>query len=147
VGRITVNASRLQGIDVPPELVPLAIDEFPAVFVAAACADGVTRISGAAELRHKESDRIATMVAGLKALGIEVQELADGAVIQGGRLTGGTVHSHGDHRVAMAFAAGAAGASGPVEIRNTANVATSFPGFTRVAGALGLQIAEQHDGV
>ncbi len=142
-GRITVRPAKLQGIRVPPELVPLAIDEFPAVFVAAALAQGETRISGAAELRHKESDRIAVMVAGLRALGVHVDELPDGAVIQGGALQAGAVDSAGDHRVAMAFAAGAVAASGPITIRNTANVATSFPGFANLARRAGMQLEEQ----
>jgi len=143
-GRVTVRPSQLQGIRVPPELVPLAIDEFPAIFVAAALADGETHISGAAELRHKESDRIAVMVAGLRALGVPVEERPDGAVIRGGELHGGTVDSAGDHRVAMAFAAGAVAAQGPVTIRNTANVATSFPGFANLARTVGMQLAEQN---
>lgn len=144
VGRVTVRPAQLQGIRVPPELVPLAIDEFPAVFVAAALAAGETQISGAAELRHKESDRIAVMVAGLRALGVHVDERPDGAVIQGGALHPGTVDSAGDHRVAMAFAAGAVAARGPIRIRNTANVATSFPGFVDLARQAGMQLKE-HD--
>lgn len=145
VGRITVRPSQLRGIEVPPELVPLAIDEFPAVFVAAAFAAGCTRITGAAELRHKESDRIASMASGLRSLGVQIEEQADGAVIHGGGLGAGTVDSAGDHRVAMAFAAGAVAASGPVTILNTDNVATSFPGFARLAQTAGLQIDEQAD--
>ncbi len=129
MGRLIVRPSELHGVAIPPELVPLAIDEFPMVFVAAALARGETIVSGAAELRHKESDRISVMVAGLRALGIEVEELPDGARIQGGRFSGGTIDSRGDHRVAMAFAVGAARAPGPVRILDTANVATSFPGF------------------
>ncbi len=140
VGRLVVRPSELQGVAIPPELVPLAIDEFPMVFVAAALARGETLVSGAAELRHKESDRISVMVAGLRTLGIEVDELPDGARIRGGRFSGGTIDSHGDHRVAMSFAIGAARAAGPVQILDTANVATSFPGFVRQASAVGLVI-------
>ena len=140
VGRLIVRPSELQGVAIPPELVPLAIDEFPMVFVAAALARGETLVSGAAELRHKESDRISVMVAGLRALGIEVDELPDGARIRGGRFSGGSIDSHGDHRVAMSFAIGAARATGPVRILDTANVATSFPGFVGQASAVGLAI-------
>jgi 3-phosphoshikimate 1-carboxyvinyltransferase len=140
VGRLIVRPSELQGVAIPAELVPLAIDEFPMVFVAAALAHGETLVSGAGELRHKESDRISVMVAGLRALGIEVDELPDGARIRGGRFRSGTIDSRGDHRVAMSFAIGAARAAGPVQILDTANVATSFPGFVRQASAVGLAI-------
>ncbi|MBM4220664.1 MAG: 3-phosphoshikimate 1-carboxyvinyltransferase, partial [Gammaproteobacteria bacterium] len=140
VGRLIIRPSQLQGVSIPPELVPLAIDEFPMVFVAAALARGETIVSGAAELRHKESDRISVMVNGLRALGIEVEELPDGARIRGGALSGGTIDSCGDHRVAMSFAIGAARAAGPVRILDTANVATSFPGFVQQAAAVGLAI-------
>jgi 3-phosphoshikimate 1-carboxyvinyltransferase len=140
VGRLIVRPSELQGVAIPPELVPLAIDEFPMVFVAAALARGESLVSGAAELRHKESDRISVMVAGLRALGIEVDELPDGARIRGGSFSSGTIDSRGDHRVAMSFAIGAARAAGPVRILDTANVATSFPDFTRQAAAVGLAI-------
>lgn len=146
VGRLIIRPSDLQGARIPPELVPLAIDEFPMVFVAAALARGETVVSGAAELRHKESDRISVMVAGLRALGIEVEELPDGARIRGGSFSSGTIDSRGDHRVAMAFAVGAARAAGPVRILDTANVATSFPGFVSQAAAAGLAIkAERGD--
>jgi 3-phosphoshikimate 1-carboxyvinyltransferase len=116
------------------------IDEFPALFVAAACAEGATTVRGAEELRVKESDRIAVMAAGLRALGIRVEETPDGAVIEGGGLQGGTVESHGDHRCAMAFAVAGAAARGAVTIRDCANVATSFPDFTRLADACGLAL-------
>jgi 3-phosphoshikimate 1-carboxyvinyltransferase len=113
------------------------IDEFPVLCVAAACAQGATTIRGAAELRVKESDRIATMAAGLRALGIDVQELPDGAVIHGGRLRGGRVDSHGDHRIAMAFAVAAQLADGEVLVGDVANVSTSFPGFDVLARQAG----------
>ncbi|QOJ31485.1 MAG: 3-phosphoshikimate 1-carboxyvinyltransferase [Gammaproteobacteria bacterium] len=142
VGRITVRPSQLRGAVIPPALVPLAIDEFPAVFVAAALADGETVISGAEELRHKESDRIAVMASGLRALGAGIIETADGARIQGGPLGGGEVDSAGDHRIAMAFAVGASCAQGGVRILDTANVATSFPGFAALAQRIGLRIEE-----
>ncbi len=145
VGRITVRPSALRGAVIPPQLVPLAIDEFPAVFVAAALGRGETLISGAAELRHKESDRIGVMVAGLRALGVQVEETPDGARITGGQFNAGTIDSRGDHRVAMAFAAGAVRAKGPLRIRDTANVATSFPGFVALASAAGMNLEECRD--
>jgi 3-phosphoshikimate 1-carboxyvinyltransferase len=146
MARLTVRYAPLQGIEVPAELVPLAIDEFPVLFVAAALAQGTTTISGAAELRHKESDRIGVMAEGLRALGVAVEEFPDGARIQGGRLCGGSVNSHGDHRVAMAFAMAAATADGPVKILDTANVNTSFPGFAEIAAGVGLDIRVVNSG-
>ena len=140
VGRLVIAPSRLRGVEIPPELVPLAIDEFPVIFVAAALAEGETVIRGAEELRHKESDRIRVMADGLHALGVDVQELPDGARIRGGQLQGGTIDSGGDHRVAMSFAVGASRALAPVKILNTANVATSYPGFDTQARAIGLDI-------
>jgi 3-phosphoshikimate 1-carboxyvinyltransferase len=119
------------------------IDEFPALFVAAALAEGTTTVGGAAELRVKESDRIAGMAAGLRALGADVTETADGARIAGGPLRGGAVHSHGDHRVAMSFAVAGLCAQSPVCIGDCANVATSIPGFVDCANACGFAIAEQ----
>jgi 3-phosphoshikimate 1-carboxyvinyltransferase len=140
VGRIIVRPCQLRGAEIRPEIVPLAIDEFPLVFVAAALAKGETVISGATELRHKESDRIRVMAEGLKALGAEIEEHADGAVIRGGKLSAGTIDSGGDHRVAMAFAVGAVAAEGPIRIIDTKNVATSFPGFVESARLIGLDI-------
>jgi len=146
VGRIVARPSSLRGIHIPHEYVALAIDEFPAIFIAAALAEGETVISGAEELRHKESDRIRVMAEGLTQLGVKVVESPDGARITGGGLAGGTVDSVGDHRVAMAFAVGAARASGPVRILNTENVATSFPDFVSQARKLGLQLEAQANG-
>jgi 3-phosphoshikimate 1-carboxyvinyltransferase len=143
VADVEVRPSRLRGIDAPARLVPLAIDELPAFFVAAACASGVTTVTGAAELRVKESDRIAAMVRGLAALGVRAEPRPDGIRIQGGPLAGGTVDSQGDHRVAMSFAIAAPRASGPVEIRDVANVATSFPGFAATARRIGLKIGSE----
>lgn len=140
VADLRVWRSELKGIDVPPALVPLAIDEFPALFVAAALAQGTTRVRGAEELRVKESDRIAVMARGLAAMGVQVAERPDGLLIEGGRLKGGTVDSGGDHRVAMSFAVAASRADQAIEILDVANVATSFPGFETAAAALGLQI-------
>ena len=142
VADLEVRARALTGIDVPPELVPLAIDEFPVLFVAAAAATGTTRVSGAQELRVKESDRIAVMATGLHTLGIDAEPRPDGLRIVGGRLGGGTVDSHGDHRIAMAFAVAALKAHEPIEIRDVANVATSFPGFPTLARRAGLAIDE-----
>ena len=129
VADIRVFSSDLEGIEVDPRLVSLAIDEFPVLFVAAAVARGRTVFSGLAELRVKESDRISAMAAGLDALGIAVDETPDGAVIEGGRFTGGEVASFGDHRVAMSLAVAGTVANGPVRIRDVSTVDTSFPGF------------------
>ena len=146
VADLWVRASRLKGIEVPVSLVPLAIDEFPVLFVAAACAAGETLITGAEELRVKESDRIAAMSAGLSTLGVEHEVLADGLRIQGrpeGPAFGaGTVDSHGDHRIAMAFAMASLRASGVILIQDVANVATSFPGFVPLARSIGFTLQE-----
>jgi 3-phosphoshikimate 1-carboxyvinyltransferase len=121
--------------------VPLAIDEFPALFVAAACAEGETRLTGAAELRVKESDRIQVMADGLETLGIKAQTTPDGIIIQGGPMQEGHVESHGDHRIAMAFAMAALRAQGEIIIGDCANVNTSFPGFVSLASQAGLDIS------
>ena len=140
VADLRVRHAPLRGIEVPVAHVPDMIDEFPALFVAAACASGATVVRGAAELRVKESDRIATMATGLRALGIVVDETPDGATIHGGALHGGAVESHGDHRIAMAFAVAAQLADGEVRIGDVANVATSFPGFDGLARVAGMQL-------
>jgi 3-phosphoshikimate 1-carboxyvinyltransferase len=140
VADIRVRAARLHGIRMPAEQVPLAIDEFPALFIAAACAEGETVLTGAQELRVKESDRIAVMAQGLTRLGIEAMETPDGIVIQGGRFRGGVVDSHGDHRAAMAFALAGLRAAGPVTVSECQNVSTSFPGFVELAARAGLSI-------
>ena len=140
VADIRVRHARLRGIDIPLDQVPLAIDEFPALFIAAACADGKTTLRGAEELRVKESDRIAVMAHGLQALGIQAQETPDGIVIHGGPLQGGTVDSDGDHRIAMSFAIAALRASGPITVRDCKNGDTSFPGFVELAARVGLRI-------
>jgi 3-phosphoshikimate 1-carboxyvinyltransferase len=141
VADIEVRASRLRAITVPESLVVPTIDELPVFFIAAACAEGETLVRGAHELRVKESDRLAAMAQGLGHLGVEHELLADGMWIRGGTgFSGGSVDSHGDHRVAMAFAVASARASGPLEIRDVANVATSFPGFVQTAQGVGLQI-------
>lgn len=143
VADLRVRACRLRGIRIPRDQVPLAIDEFPALFIAAACADGETILEGAEELRVKESDRIAVMADGLRRAGIEAHEQPDGIVIHGGRLHAAEVNSHGDHRIAMAFAIGALAAEGPMTIGDCKNVATSFPGFAKLARGVGLGIREQ----
>ena len=141
VADIWVTQSELKGIAVPPELVPLAIDEFPILFIAAAAAAGETVVSGAEELRKKETDRIAVMARGLEAVGVKVEERPDGARIVGGRMGGGIVDSRGDHRIAMSFAVASLKASSAIEILNTAEVATSFPSFLEVASAAGLRVS------
>ena len=140
VADIRVRHANLKGVAIPREQVSLAIDEFPALFIAAAMASGETVLTGAKELRVKESDRIAVMARGLKALGIDARETPDGIVIRGGTLRGGIVDSHGDHRIAMAFAIAALHADGPVTVRDCKNVDTSFPGFAGLAGRAGLSI-------
>ena len=140
VADIRVRHSALGGIDIPAALVPVAIDEFPAILVAAAMASGTTRLAGAAELRVKESDRIAAMLDGFRATGIEARETADGMIVTGGRFRGGAVQSRGDHRIAMAFAVAGMVAEAPVTIHDCVNVATSFPGFAELAASAGMRI-------
>jgi len=143
VADIRVRHAELRGIEIPVELVPLAIDEFPVLFVAAANARGVTVLRGAGELRVKESDRIQVMADGLRALGIGAEPAADGMRVTGGRYSGGVVDSHSDHRVAMAFAIAALRADAPIAITDCTNVATSFPGFVDLAASAGLKIQQR----
>ncbi len=140
VADIRVRSAELKGIKIPKSLVPLAIDEFPVLFIAAACAKGETQLSGAEELRVKESDRIQVMADGLKTLGIEAKPTADGISIQGGNIGGGVVESHGDHRIAMAFSVASLRASETISIRDCANVNTSFPGFVDLARQVGMKV-------
>jgi len=140
VADLHVVYSPLTGIDIPEALVPLAIDEFPVLFVAAACAKGQTRLSGAEELRVKESDRIQVMADGLQILGVDAQPTEDGMVIQGGAIGGGVVTSHGDHRIAMAFSIAGLRADAPITILDCANVNTSFPEFKDLVHRLGLAL-------
>lgn len=140
IADLHIRSAILEGIDIPNSLVPYAIDEFPAIFIAAACAHGQTKLQGARELRVKESDRIAAMVDGLQRLGIEAIALDDGAVIQGGKIQGGTVHSFQDHRIAMAFAVAGCVANAPITIQDCQNVRTSFPNFLEVAAQANLLI-------
>jgi 3-phosphoshikimate 1-carboxyvinyltransferase len=140
VADIRVRSAQLSGIDIPVELVPLAIDEFPVLFVAAACAHGTTRLTEAEELRVKESDRIQVMADGLAELGVSTRVQTDGIVIEGGPMGGGTVDSHGDHRIAMAFSVASLRAQRAICINDCANVDTSFPGFADLAQQAGIKI-------
>jgi 3-phosphoshikimate 1-carboxyvinyltransferase len=146
IADIRVRYARLRGIRIPVDQVPLAIDELPAIFIAAACAEGETILTGAEELRVKESDRIQVMADGLSRLGAHAEPLPDGMRILGGALgsTGDldAIDAHGDHRVAMSFAVAALRAGEPVAIRDCANVETSFPGFVDLAAGVGLGIQE-----
>lgn len=142
VADIVIKGGKLRGIVIAEDQIPLAIDEFPAIFVAAACAEGETILHGAEELRVKESDRIAAMASGLSKLGIVTEAYSDGIRIEGGKITGGKVDSQGDHRIAMAFAVAALQATDAIEIGDCANVATSFPGFVELAASVGLRISQ-----
>ncbi len=142
VADLRVRSAPLKGIEIPVDQVPLAIDEFPALFVAAACAEGETILRGAEELRVKESDRIQVMADGLVTLGVDVEPTPDGIVIQGGEIGGGVVYSHHDHRISMSFAMAALRATAPISIQGCDNVNTSFPGFTTLAAGAGLNIEE-----
>ena len=143
VADIRIRSSTLRGIQIPADQVPLAIDEFPALFVAASCAEGVTVLTGAEELRVKESDRIQVMAEGLKVLGIKHQVQPDGIEIHGGQMKSGAVDAHGDHRIAMAFSVAGIRSRGPVKISHCANVATSFPNFVELANLCGMKVGVQ----
>jgi 3-phosphoshikimate 1-carboxyvinyltransferase len=143
IADIYVRKSALRAIRVPEALVPLAIDEFPIFFIAAAAASGETLVTGAAELRVKESDRLAVMARGLTTLGVDCELLPDGMRIAGGApLSGGCIDSDGDHRIAMSFAVASLLAKQPIEIADVANVATSFPGFPALARSAGLGLED-----
>lgn len=139
VADIRVKYGQLKGVEIPEELVPLAIDEFPVLFVAAACAEGRTVLTGAEELRVKESDRIQAMADGLVVLGVDAKATDDGIVIQGGQIGGGEVKSFDDHRIAMAFTIAGLRASDEIKVLDCANVATSFPGFVELVNSIGLR--------
>ncbi|MDR4478655.1 MAG: 3-phosphoshikimate 1-carboxyvinyltransferase [Nitrospira sp.] len=143
VADLHVRSMPLRGVRIGPDQIPQTIDEFPILCVAAAVAEGDTVITGAEELRVKESDRIATMATELRAMGARIEERPDGMVIQGlgrkganGTLTGATCASHGDHRVAMSVAIGALTAAQPTQIQDTACIETSFPKFDHTLGEL-----------
>jgi 3-phosphoshikimate 1-carboxyvinyltransferase len=143
VADLVVRYAALHGAEIPEALVPDMIDEFPALFVAAAAAQGNTVVRGAAELRVKESDRLAAMATGLRTLGVQVDETDDGATIHGGAVLGsGTIESHGDHRIAMAFAIAGQLSSGEVRVNDIANVATSFPDFDGLATGAGFGLRQ-----
>lgn len=141
VADIVVVSSKLQGTAIDPALVSLAIDEFPVLFVAAAAASGQTTFDGIGELRVKESDRIAAMAEGLRILGIRVDETHDGAVVHGGRMGGGAIPSHGDHRIAMAFAIAGSVSQESITALDIDNVETSFPDFANLMRDIGLTVA------
>ena len=140
---IQVRTSELHGINIPESYVPAAIDEFPVIMVAAACAKGVTRLTSAGELRVKESDRITAMTKGLQTLGIEVEEQEVGMTVTGGAIAGGQIDSFTDHRIAMAFAIAGLIARAPITVKDCANVETSFPGFVGIAKNVGLDLLVQ----
>ncbi len=140
VANIRVKSSALHGINIPASLVPRAIDEFPAIMVAAACADGETRLTGAGELRVKESDRITAITEGLRRLGIDVGEAPDGMTVTGGKMTGGEIDSFADHRIAMAFSIAGLNVSDPITVKDCSNVGTSFPGFVDIVKSIGLDL-------
>ena len=142
VADIHVRSSPLHGCAMDARDVALAIDEIPILAIAAAAAEGRTEISGAGELRVKESDRIASVAAGLQALGVQAQAREDGLAIEGGGLSGGVVDSAGDHRIAMAFSIASVAAQAPIKVRDCVNVGTSFPGFAAIAKRTGLLITE-----
>ncbi|MFK8029483.1 MAG: 3-phosphoshikimate 1-carboxyvinyltransferase [Gammaproteobacteria bacterium] len=142
VSDLHVVYSPLSAIDVPPEWVPSAIDEFPVVFIAAAAAKGLTRVTGVAELKVKESDRLGTMASGLASLGANLVESDDGLEINGGLLDGGAIHSHDDHRIAMAFTVAGALTKSPLVIHDVTNVTTSFPRFSELMKRLGMDLEE-----
>lgn len=145
VADLRVTSSQLKGIEIPEHLVPLAIDEFPVLFIAAACATGETKLTGAEELRVKESDRIQVMADGLQTLGVNAVATPDGMIIQGGAIGGGMIESHGDHRIAMAFAIAGLRANAPITVLDCANVNTSFPEFKAIATTLGLTLTSQEE--
>ena len=140
VADLRVRYAPLRGIDIPEEEVSLAIDEFPAIFIAAACAEGTTILRGADELRVKESDRISSMSEGLTTLGIKNTPTSDGIIIEGGEMSGGSIRTFLDHRIAMSFSMAALRAKAPIEVLDCDHVATSFPGFAALACSVGLNI-------
>lgn len=144
VADLHVRYAPLKGIEIPLEQVPLAIDEFPALFIAAACAEGRTVLRGAQELRVKESDRIAAMAEGLDTLGVRNEVLDDGMIIDGGPIKGGEIRTYHDHRIAMSFAVAALRAEHEITVLDCDHVATSFPGFDAMAHRLGLNISVEH---
>ena len=145
VADLRVRSAPLRGIHIPVEEVPLAIDELPVVLIAAACAEGVTVLSGAEELRVKESDRIASMAEGLSQLGIYNTVQPDGIEVRGGEISGGVIATHHDHGIAMSFSMAALRATDRIKISDCSHVATSFPGFAALATGVGLQLEVADD--
>ena len=147
VADLRIRSAQLKGIQIPEDQVPLAIDEFPAIFVAAACAEGTTVLTGAEELRVKESDRIQAMVDGLQILGVDAVGTEDGAIIKGfgseGSFNGGEVDSVDDHRIAMSFTIASLRANAAILVKDCANVSTSFPGFVELASGCGIKVAAE----
>jgi 3-phosphoshikimate 1-carboxyvinyltransferase len=144
VADIRIQYAPLHGIDIPPDLISKAIDEFPAIFIAAVTATGKTILHNAKELRVKESDRIKAMVNGLRALGVQIEEYDDGVSIEGNQVfQGGHVDSCGDHRVAMAFSVAGNIAKAPVFVDNCDFVKTSFPNFVELAHQVGMKLCLQ----
>ena len=148
VADLRIRSAQLKGIQIPEDQVPLAIDEFPSIFIAASCAEGTTVLTGAEELRVKESDRIQAMVDGLQILGVDAQGTEDGAIIKGfgseGSFNGGEVDSVDDHRIAMSFTIASLRANAPILVKDCANVATSFPGFVELASGCGIQVSVEN---
>jgi 3-phosphoshikimate 1-carboxyvinyltransferase len=148
VADLRIRSAQLKGIQIPEDQVPLAIDEFPSIFIAASCAEGTTVLTGAEELRVKESDRIQAMVDGLQILGVDAQGTEDGAIIKGfgseGSFNGGEVDSVDDHRIAMSFTIASLRANAPILVKDCANVATSFPGFVELASGCGIQVSAEN---
>ena len=144
IADIKVTSSKLKGIEIPENLVPLAIDEFPVLFIAASCAEGETILTGAKELRVKESDRIQVMADGLTSLGINNEVLEDGIRISGGEFKKQTnsIRSHHDHRISMAFAIASVRSKFDIEIEGVDNVKTSFPNFIELANSIGMKITQ-----
>ena len=150
VADVRVRGGELHGIEIGGDMVPSAVDDFPALFIAAAAARGTTRLTGAVELRRKESDRLSAMAIGLKTLDVECEEQSDGIVItgkNGGKpaFSGGEINSQGDHRIAMAFAMASLRAKSDIIINDTDNVRTSFPNFVKIAAAAGMRIVEEEE--
>ena len=140
---LRVKASDLRGAAIPASLAPAMIDEYPILAVAAACADGVTKMSGLAELRVKESDRLAAVAQGLERCGVRVKEGEDSLTVYGNGKPpkgGGLIETHLDHRIAMAFLVLGTVTDEPVQIDDSAPINTSFPGFTELMNKLGADI-------
>ena len=142
MGSITIRSSNLRGIKVPKHLITAAIDELPLVFLAGACAKGSTTIRHAEELRYKESDRISSMIQTLNKFKIKTREFNDGAIIDGGIITGGSIDSFGDHRIAMAALVASCVSEKPIIVENCKNINTSFPTFKSIMNLIGMNIRE-----